>query len=457
MNRVIRRSWIMVLFLLILVGGTGFFVGEYFLKSDSWVVSAGSPHVYNSTNIGCGRVQDREGIMLLDIIDGRTYSDSLSVRQSTLHWVGDRKGNISAPAISHYAKEMSGFDTLNGVYAYGGVGGDATLTLSSRVQTAALEALNGRKGTVAVYNYKTGELLCAVTSPTFDPDNAPDLENEWNSTYDGIYLNRFLQSSYVPGSIFKIVTTAAALETIPDIQQQKFTCTGTYAYGVDRVTCEAAHGTNDLKNAFARSCNCAFAQIADQLGKDVMSDYVEKFGLLDSVSFDGITTAKGNYDVTDAAAVELAWSCIGQYTDLINPCVYLNFVGAIANGGREVYPHVVGRIQVGEEITYEAEPAEGRQIMSPEAAQTLREFMGHNVAAIYGDWNFPGLNVCAKSGTSQLGGGQTSNAMFAGFVEDEAYPLAFIVVIENGGYGSTACVPVLSRVLGECKAVMDLE
>jgi peptidoglycan glycosyltransferase len=95
--------------------------------------------------------------------------------------------------------------------------------------------------------------------------------------------------------------------------------------------------------------------------------------------------------------------------------------------------------------------------MSPEAAQTLREFMGYNVAAIYGDWNFPGLNVCAKSGTSQLGGGQTSNAMFAGFVEDEAYPLAFIVVIENGGYGSTACVPVLSRVLGECKAVMDLE
>ena len=88
------------------------------------------------------RINDREGFMLLDIIDGRTYSDSLSVRQSTLHWVGDRKGNISAPAISHYAKEMSGFDTLNGVYAYGGVGGDATLTLSSRVQTAALEALN---------------------------------------------------------------------------------------------------------------------------------------------------------------------------------------------------------------------------------------------------------------------------------------------------------------------------
>ena len=75
--------------------------------------------------------------------------------------------------------------------------------------------------------------------------------------------------------------------------------------------------------------------------------------------------------------------------------------------------------------------------------------------SIYGDWNFPGMTVCAKSGTSQLGGGKTSNAMFAGFVADEEYPLAFIVVVENGGYGSTACVPVLSKVLAECKAVLD--
>lgn len=61
--------------------------------------------------------------------------------------------------------------------------------------------------------------------------------------------------------------------------------------------------------------------------------------------------------------------------------------------------------------------------------------MRNNVQSVYGDWNFNGMNVCAKSGTSQLGGGQKSNAMFAGFVEDEQYPLAFIVVVENGGYG----------------------
>ena len=192
----------MALFIAVLVGGTGFFVGEFMMKSDQWVISSGSPHAYNATNIGFGSVQDREGIPLLDIKEKRTYSPDLSIRKSTLHWLGDREGNISAPAISHYASQMSGFDYLNGIYAYGGAGGQATLTLSARVQSVALEAMGNRKGTVAVYNYKTGEILCAVTTPTFDPDNVPAISLNEKGEYEGIYLNRFIQSSYIPGSIF---------------------------------------------------------------------------------------------------------------------------------------------------------------------------------------------------------------------------------------------------------------
>ena len=95
--------------------------------------------------------------------------------------------------------------------------------------------------------------------------------------------------------------------------------------------------------------------------------------------------------------------------------------------------------------------------MSEETAQILREYMRNNVTASYGSGNFPGMTVCAKSGTSQLGGEQTSNAMFSGFVMDEKYPLAFVCVVENGGYGASTCVPVLSKVLGTCKAVLDAE
>ena len=92
--------------------------------------------------------------------------------------------------------------------------------------------------------------------------------------------------------------------------------------------------------------------------------------------------------------------------------------------------------------------------MSGATAQKLQELMRNNVIVKYGADNFPGLAVCAKSGTAETGTGK-SNALFTGFVDSERYPLAFIVVIEEGGYGSSACVPVISKVLSACVEVLD--
>ena len=165
MNRVIARARVTLILILILAAGTLFFLGEYFVKSDSWILFSGSPHIYNASNIGCGLITDREGLLLLDLTGQRTYSENTALRQSTIHWLGDRQGNISAPALSYYSEEIAGFDPISGVYAYGGTGGQVTLTLSGQVQAAALEAMGSYKGTIAVYNYKTGELLCAVSTP----------------------------------------------------------------------------------------------------------------------------------------------------------------------------------------------------------------------------------------------------------------------------------------------------
>ena len=161
MNRVTKRTWLMCLFLMILLGGMLVFLWEYVTQAGDWVVFSGSRHVYNNANIGCGTITDRSGEVLLDITDQRTYSSDAATRKSTLHWLGDRKGFISAGAVSHYAGKMAGFDLVSGIYSSSGEGGQMTLTLSARVQNAALEAMAGRKGTVAVYNYKTGEILCA--------------------------------------------------------------------------------------------------------------------------------------------------------------------------------------------------------------------------------------------------------------------------------------------------------
>lgn len=455
MNRIAGRAGICLLLVLALLSGLVFFLVEYAVMAGDWVIFPGSPHVYNGGNIGCGIITDRDGVLLLDLNGQRSYAAEESVRRSTVHWLGDRKGNIDAPALAAYSSELAGFDLLNGVYSYADGGGEAELTLSAVAQSAAIEAMGNHKGTIAIYNYKTGELLCAVTTPNYDPDNAPNISADDEGAYEGLYLNRFTQSAYVPGSIFKIVTLAAALESIPDIQQQTFVCKGSYQIGNDTVTCDGTHWEQDLKMAFRNSCNCAFAQIAQQLGKETLQRYVETFGVTESVRFDGITTASGKFDLTDASEVSLAWSSIGQYTDLVNPCAYMTFVGAIAAGGKGVHPYLVQSVKSGGITAYRADVQYGERIMSASTAQTIREFMGFNVSDKYGSENFPGLTVCAKTGTAEVGGDKKPNAMLTGFVADDPYPLAFIVAVEDGGYGREICVPILSKVLTACKTVLD--
>lgn len=454
MNRIAGRSGITILLVVILLAGFAFFVAEFVMEADQWVISDGSPHVYNAGNIGTGTVVTRDGALLLDMNDGRSYSTTEALRKSTLHWLGDRDGYISAPILANYSAEIAGYDMVSGLYSYGDSTGIAKLTLLSSVQKAALEAMGSYSGTVAVYNYQTGELLCAVTTPTYDPDYVPDIQGDTTGAYEGVYLNRFIQSVYIPGSIYKVVTLAAALETIPDIEEQSFYCGGTYEIGADKITCESGHGTQTLQQAFRNSCNCAFGQIALQVGDENMQKYAQQFGLTTGVQFDGITSAAGNYHVLDTADANLAWSGIGQYTDQVNPCAFLTFMGAIAQEGKGVSPYLVDEITVGTGTTYSAKTENRERIMTAETARKVGAYLRANVTERYGDWNFPDLAVCAKTGTGEVGEGIKPNAMLAGYVQDEAYPLAFIVFVENAGYGASVCIPIASAVLQECKAAM---
>ena len=451
MNRIAKRAGVLLLLALILVGGMGLFVGEYLAKAGDWVIFPGSPHVYNGGNIGCGAVVDRTGVLLLDMNSGRSYTKSDVLRKATVHWLGDRNGSVDAPALAHYSHEMIGFGLLNGIYSYGDTGGVATLTLSAQVQMAALEAMGSYRGTVAVYNYKTGQILCAVTTPTFDPDDPPQVDEQDAGEYEGLYFNRFTQGTYIPGSIFKVVTLAAVLEARPELQQEKFSCNGSYQIGPDKITCEYAHGNQDLKTAFRNSCNCAFAQIVGKLGGETLQRYVEQFKVTESLTFDGITTAEGNFVSENVSQVSAAWAGIGQYLDEANPCAFMTFMGAIAGGGKGAQPYIVKEISG----TYRAKTQMGDRIMSASTAKLLTEYLRNNVVEKYGAENFPGLTVCAKTGTGEVGGGKKPNAMLAGFVSDEAYPLAFVVCVEDGGYGGTVCLPIAAKVLAACQEALS--
>lgn len=456
MNRVINRARVLGILALLLAVGVVFFVLEFLIQGKDWVMFPGSPHIYGNSSAGSSIVTDRNGTLLLDTTSGRNYAQDSQLRAAMVHWLGDREGNIRAPMLSRYAQELVGYDMISGVYRYGSSDGQIKLTLSAKMQMAALKAMGERKGTVAVYNYKTGEILCAVSTPAFDPDQLPDIAGDTEGIWDGAYINRFLKSSYTPGSIFKIVTAAAALETIPDIQQQSFTCTGVQEYGIDKVTCMREHGTLSFQEAFMRSCNCSFAQIADQLGGAVLQQFSQQLGVTQSLDFDGVTTIAGSVQAQGAADVLVAWSAIGQHKDLINPCQFMTFIGGIASGGNGAKPYLVASVSGEDWTSHTAQTEQLGRVLSRQTCEVLRSMMRNNVENYYGDEHFHGFKVCAKSGTAEVGGDKKPNAMFAGFIDDEACPLAFVVVVENAGFGQSVCIPILSQVLAQCREELNI-
>ena len=454
MKKVSGRAIFPLILAIVLLAGTVLLCVRYFAKADEWVTFSGSPHVYTGVNLDGGVVTDRDGTLLLDSTDGRTYSADAVTRTATMHLLGDRYGYIQAPLLGSFADDMIGFDKINGLYGAEGTEANAALTLSASAQTAAYQALGNYHGTVGVYNYKTGEILCAVTSPSYDPDNMPDVDADTSGAYDGVYVNRFFQAAYTPGSIFKIVTLAAAIETVPDWENLTFTCEGKTIIGGQEIICEGVHGTITLKQALAHSCNVAFGELAEKVGTKTLMEYAEKLGLSESFECDGIPVKAGTVDLKDADAGDLAWAGIGQYTDQVNALTFMRAMGRIAGGGTGAEPYLMAKITRGEKTAYEAKTETSSRALKAETAAKLTEYLRNNVATMYGDWQFGGLNVCAKSGTAEHEG-KTADAMFAGFCVDENCPLAFVVFVENGGSGSAVAAPIAAKVLQVCAAELQ--
>ena len=453
MKKVSTRALCALVLAAVLVVGLAAFAAKYAVSAGDWVTFPGSPHIYAGANLDCGVVTDRTGALLLDTTEGRTYSESAATRTSTMHILGDRYGYISAPLLGAFADDLIGYSKVQGLYGQALGNASAQLTISADVQNAAQAALAGYRGTIGVYNYQTGEILCAVSSPSYDPDNMPDVENDTTGAYYGVYVNRFFNTTYTPGSIFKLVTAAAALEIIPDIQSRQFRCDGACVIGGQQIICSGVHGTLDFAGALAHSCNVVFGQVAQELGAKTLQKYTDKLGLTDSFSCDGYKTAAGVIDLAKADDGDVAWAGIGQYTDQVNAYAFLRLMGAVAGGGKAAEPYLMQSVSVGEKTRYAAKTQTTGRLLTEDSAAQLTQMMRNNVSAIYGDWQFGGLSVCAKSGTAEIEG-QTPHAMFAGFVQDAAYPLAFVVFVENGGSGSGVAAPIAAKVLQACVQAM---
>jgi peptidoglycan glycosyltransferase len=431
MNRVRKRALSLYLLVAVAILGLGFYAGRFFIHGSAWASAPFNQTVHRAGVLAVGRVVDRNGVVLADSNDGaRSFAYNAEVRRATLHAVGDRGGNIGTGALSLFAANLMGYNPILGSTTLTGAGNTVTLTIDSDLNVEALRALDGRRGVVMVSNFETGEVLAMVSSPTFDPANPPTTFEE------GVFLNRGIQSAYTPGSSFKILTAAAALTHVNDIFTRTFECTGVMS-GHSIVTCPSAHGRIGIADAMRVSCNIAFGELAIEMGPDVMARYVERMGLSGRTTVAGMMTANGNFDRAYPNSADLAWSGIGQFTNTVCPASMLRFVGAIANDGVAVDLQL--RIPQGLSALM---PTGSERLMNSGNAQRLA-----TIIEIQNRANFPGLEIYAKTGTAQVGGDQLPHAWFTGYITNEGFPLAFVVVVENAGGGAAVAAPIANRVL----------
>jgi len=431
MKKVTTRSFAALLLAGLIVLGMGVYIFRLVRDGGKWASFYANDSVYTNGAIDRGTITDRDGVLLA--FSGETafgYAEASDVRKACLHAVGDMDGRIATGALSVFRSTLVGYNLIMGTT---GKGGTVELSVDADLNVAAYNALNGRNGAVLVYNYETGELLCDVSGPAYDPNYGFD---ESDSRYDGVYLNRGISASFVPGSVFKLVTLAAAIENIPDLFSQSFYCGGSVEVGGHTITCTGTHGTQTVEEALAHSCNCAFANIALQLGGDTIAEYAEQYGLTETHDLNGIETAAGSVESAGNDLTSVAWEGIGQYNDLIVPYSLLRMMGAIANGGTVVEPSIL-----------KGRPNGTERLMKPSTAGRLSEMMSYNVEYNYGAGNYPGLEMHAKTGTAEFGDG-TSHAWFAGFITNSDAPLAFVVMVERTyGSGYSVAGPIANTVL----------
>lgn len=419
--------------------------------------------------------------------DGLTLAESIQQEDGT-YVRSYPNGNLAAHAVGYYSQqygssgvEASQDKTLTGSKDYSswqnalnslaGItepGNSVQLTIDSRIQVAAEQALAGRTGAIVVLDPRTGAVLAWASSPTYDNTNIQATIEAANASggSDTSMFDRATQALYAPGSTFKTVTLAAALENGTASLDSTFDSPGRMEIGgADVVSVnERAHGTITLDRAFAVSSNTVFGQVAEQLGAERMVAVAQAFGYGQDLGTDFTTAASIMPDPADMSVWELAWAGAGQpvgqgHTPGPQTTVMQNAVvaAAIANNGIAMNPHVVGQILApdGTVIKTTRERSLGQAVSSGTAAQVKEAMLdvvqsGSGVAA-----NIAGVKVAGKTGTAETNS-TTPNSTFIGFAPYDTPTLAISLVLEQTSENETTAAAVAGQVLRAALAAQGM-
>jgi peptidoglycan glycosyltransferase len=362
------------------------------------------------------------------------------------------------------------FEQINALFSGNPVtGGSVELTIDPKVQKVAYDALGSMHGAVVALDPSTGEILAMVSTPGFDANklavhdgkvSGANYQKLLSANGDPLIDKAISGSLYAPGSVFKLVVSAAAIENgdylpgtkIPN--PRKFTLPGTTTDIQNSGEGKCGGGlTVTLADALKLSCNIPFAQVGIKLGQGKIGDMAEKFGFGKSIKIPLVATPSVYPQNLDDA--QTALTAFGQYDVRVTPLQIAMVSSAIANGGTLMQPHLVRQV-LSSNLAQLAKtsPSVFSTPVSKTTATKLTEMMVAAVnSGVSGNGKIPGVSVAGKTGTAQNGKNAPYTLWFTGFAPAKNPKVAVAVVIADGGgmgqngRGNSLAAPVARKVM----------
>ena len=353
-------------------------------------------------------------------------------------------------------------------------GANVTLTINSKAQTAAYNALAamGKPGGVVAIDPRTGQILALASYPSYDPNVLATHDGNQLNKVDAQLLkaagdplfNRATQATFPPGSTFKIVTSSTLLTQSPS------TTINTKVASPAQLTlpqtthvltndlgevCGDGSGQVPLITAFAQSCDTTFGKIGIQVGASALNAMAGKFGMNDPNLTIPLPVAQSNYVIPPSEALT-AFSAIGQFSDTVTPLQEAMFAAAIANGGTLMKPYLVQQVTASDLSTVQTTP---QSVLSQPVTPAVASDVGQMMRAVVQDpdgtafaFNAQaenGIVIAGKTGTAQNGVNNSAlnDAAFTSFAPYANPTIAVGVIIQGGGYGATAAAPIAVQVI----------
>lgn len=459
MNTPLRRlaAVVVAMFVTLMLGATWVqFVQAPTLNNDARNVrtlyreydNARGPIVVAGTSVASSTPVDDSFGYLRAYADGPLYAPvtgfySVVYSRSGIEQAMNTELNGSADALFYSRLE----DLITGRQPQGAA---VELTIDPAVQAAAYAALGGQRGAVVALDPSTGAILALVSTPSYDPNvlashDTAAVRDAWAALVAdpaGPMVNRAIAGdTYPPGSTFKLITAAAALESgltaqtpvaAPDELDLPNSSAVLTNYGGS--SCSAT-GAMTLLDALRISCNTAFGQLGLTLGDDALRDQAEKFGF-DTALDVPLRVTPSRFPSAEAIdAPQTALAAIGQYDVRATPLQMAMVAATIANGGERMAPYLVANVRSQDlTVVQTTEPQSLGRAVSPATAAALTEMMAAVVADGTGTAaQIAGVTVAGKTGTAQTTDDAAPHAWFTAFAPAENPRVAVAVVVENGG------------------------